>query len=72
MILLVDPETREPLPAKPNREREIAYAATHWRPGWRSGFDRVGGIPVSMWFAQCQDDCCAEYRAALAQEALNG
>ena len=60
---LADPTTREALPAIPSKEREISYAQKHWRPGWLSGFDRENGIPVRMWFAECPDSCCDEYRA---------
>lgn len=62
---LLDPVTREPLPAYPNREPEIAYNAGHWRPGWRSGFEYENGVPARLWYRQCQDECCAEYRANL-------
>jgi len=63
---LVDPDTREMLPAVPSKERELTYAQTHWRTGWRSGTERdEDGQAVRIWFAQCPDDCCAEYRANL-------
>jgi hypothetical protein len=64
MMLLVDPETREALPAKPAvvRDMDREYAVSHWRPGWRSGFKYEGNSPVSMWFAQCMDPCCDAFR----------
>jgi hypothetical protein len=63
MTWLVDPETREPMAAIPSKERERSYNATHWRPGWRSGFHYEDGIPVRMWFAMCPDECCREINA---------
>ena len=38
------------------QERREQMAA-HWRRGWRSGFDRVDGVPVRMWFWECPADC---------------
>jgi hypothetical protein len=62
---LVDPVTREPLPALPSREGELAYRKAHWRPGWRTGIERdERGIPVRIWFAECRDACCASIRVA--------
>jgi hypothetical protein len=63
-MTLVDPVTREPLPAKAG-ERPRNEQNDHWRPGWRSGFEYESGVPARMWFAMCKDDCCAEYRASL-------
>jgi hypothetical protein len=61
-LWIADPATRELATAIPSRERELSYAATHWRPGWRSGITYENGIPVQMWFAQCPDECCASFR----------
>lgn len=65
MILIVDPETRTALPAiagehEPDIDRD--YRVSHWQPGWRSGMRYADGVPVAMWFAQCQDPCCDAFR----------
>lgn len=60
-MILVDPKTRQPLPAldKDVRFMERVKARPHWQPGWRSGFDRAeDGTIVRMWFAPCLDECC--------------
>lgn len=62
---LLDPESREPLPAFDTDRKfmeEVAAArvrARHWRPGWVRWTARdKGGTAQAMYFAQCRDECC--------------
>lgn len=62
---MVDPATREPLPAiDTDREyleriQRLIDAGNHWRKGWRTGIERdEAGRPLRMWFRQCAGPCC--------------
>lgn len=66
MILLADPETREPLgPIMAEHEhmerlRVAAIRSAHWggRPGFQTIEDRdADGMPVRLRFVGCADEC---------------